>query len=1254
LASSCSRRSPLARSGLTQAGRRRVELEADHFRIDERDIADLIMFGRRYARHIRFYEAPRRPGLPPPDEIMDWTRFFESDVSAGLAALASLPVESIASFQSDLETWLKADPARDPAVLGAYFKLYFHVPFALLSEVGAIAENLPQNEPHRSVVAEMARRELVQPIEALIGWYKGASEPGPSQVIPGGALQDADYKLGPIASDKRLRLPELIQSGVLGRADLAEEPLPSILLAGIPPGNWNGIWTRVKADDAPYRDGGPKAYERIYDALDYNLMVAAVRAITRAGARIKREASSNLVESLESFGGHEPHYGLWLTFLRLFRHAQQSLNGFTERHLDFYFREVLQLRSRGPIADHVHLLFELAKGVGAIRIPAGTAFRAGNDAMGGPVSYELEQDLVVNRGRIAALSGLRLEAANGGIIALASPECRSADGTGKTPLPVDRPQWPAFGPSSAPRARIGFAVADRKLFLREGARTIRVIAGFAKKLAVIPASDAWRVRLTGPEGWWEPPAGLTVTVHEGEPIGMPDHLRYLEGGYGRIWKGARTKPRLEFKVELTADAPPIIPFDPAIHGGDRQGDGLPRIEITYDFEQASAASAFAGLGAGRLTAVELEVSASGLKQLSVVAGGATVDPAKPFAPFAPHPRIGATLIVGSSEIFTKPLANLTLSLDWQEPYDSTKYFRSKPASEYQVREAILKSGGWQDSGTHSLFEQGQSVTFNLGGASLVDGDGPQAFTNPDLTASSTSGFARLSLLDDFGHVEYPAEYARSLVKLAKGDNYDPPNIYHFMRAAQPAHVSIREGMAWLPGIRAINDQRDMPLPPYDPMVTRIEAGYRSRLGPATRFIHLLPFGEADVEPAEGNLFPVLDFEGCLLVGVADFEPPARLSLLVQVADGSGDPLRRPPRLYFDYLAGDEGKPFEERAIDDKTLGFTSSGLLGLAVPREADRWHRAMPGGLHWFRISADQDADALNWLMSIDAQAGRAMFVDAGNDPAWLATPVPPGTITKFVAPEPGVKKLVQPYNSFGGRPAEAPGDFATRVSERLRHKDRAVAAFDYEALILEAFPKLYRAKCLPTTAMERDGGGRVVADNEVAAGAVTVVAVPFTHGMNSRDPLRPYADQALLGEIERYLGVRVSPFVRLDVMNPKFEEVQASFKVRFHHGIADIAFHRDELNDALVKFLTPWAREEGGEILFGGKLWKSSLIDFVEERPEVDFVADFKLFHKPDADAADGDWTPVDVELIEATTARSILVSAPRHLIEEVPGNA
>ncbi len=112
----------------------------------------------------------------------------------------------------------------------------------------------------------------------------------------------------------------------------------------------------------------------------------------------------------------------------------------------------------------------------------------------------------------------------------------------------------------------------------------------------------------------------------------------------------------------------------------------------------------------------------------------------------------------------------------------------------------------------------------------------------------------------------------------------------------------------------------------------------------------------------------------------------------------------------------------------------------------------------------------------------------------------------------------------------------------------------------------------------------------------------------------------------------------------NPKFEEVRLDFKVRLRDGF-DETFYVKQLREEITRFLSPWAFPGGAAPSFGGKVYKSVLINFVEERPYVDYVSDFKLFH--DIDDEDG---TVDLAMVSGSLAVSILVSVPaaRHAIE------
>ncbi len=79
--------------------------------------------------------------------------------------------------------------------------------------------------------------------------------------------------------------------------------------------------------------------------------------------------------------------------------------------------------------------------------------------------------------------------------------------------------------------------------------------------------------------------------------------------------------------------------------------------------------------------------------------------------------------------------------------------------------------------------------------------------------------------------------------------------------------------------------------------------------------------------------------------------------------------------------------------------------------------------------------------------------------------------------------------------------------------------------------------------------------------------------------------------------------------------------------------------MEEAITRFLSPWAFPGGGSPSFGGKIYKSVLINFVEEQPYVDYVTDFQLFHTFLDDA--NEQQTVEKNEVEGSKAVSILVS-------------
>ena len=119
----------------------------------------------------------------------------------------------------------------------------------------------------------------------------------------------------------------------------------------------------------------------------------------------------------------------------------------------------------------------------------------------------------------------------------------------------------------------------------------------------------------------------------------------------------------------------------------------------------------------------------------------------------------------------------------------------------------------------------------------------------------------------------------------------------------------------------------------------------------------------------------------------------------------------------------------------------------------------------------------------------------------------------------------------------------------------------------------------------------------------------------------------------------------------NPWFEEIVLEFQLQLADGYDDFAYYSNLLADEIARFLSPWAYADSVDAQFGGRIVKSSLVDYIDERPYVDFITDVLMRHRLEGDTPSG-----DLEVVEASTSRSILVSSPAsdHTIERyVPGS-
>jgi hypothetical protein len=1023
----------------------------------------------------------------------------------------------------------------------------------------------------------------------------------------------------------------------------------------------------------------------------------------------------------------EPHYALFISFLELFKIAQKDLNTITTRHLDFYYRDVLDLEERPAVPDQVFAIFELAEQLSASLVPAGKELDAKKDNTGVDLVYKTDKSIVVNKGRVDQLKAVFInrpinesvfpndfpdeipviDPTTGNVLSTviennwriyASPVANSADGIGAD-LEGEEKRWRTFGrpnpdksdPTLAdrPQAEVGFAFASPLLFLAEGTRTITITLNLQQAVFVNAEVAAYEVaHMEVSYATMEMSKEISrteVSKQKGKAVDLLTDQKSaaLNGALNVYFSGE--------KEWITPEDDGTTYYDPngnlvivrtlgkgkkAVVAYDEEvllqpfKTKWPVVKITLNTELKVTDYIYHQLSAKSIFSADLKVDVDDVRNVIVQNDESVLATEKPFQPFGTQPVVGSTFYIGSDEVFQKELKELAVNVIWHGLPDASKapngfqdYYKhyipfdednKRATSRFNVDAALLNKKSWRPlnnaSSGYVLFQS--SAGFD---ASPVDAENnipfhsyfldnvprdPEMEPVTEFGATTQRGFLRMTLADvDFGHSLFQNSYAQQAIWIAKGIAAENTGYQNATVGFpnDPYTPTIKEISISYSSSERINltrqatDQQD-------------EFNYTNRID---QFFHVLPFGVAENHPfitkqtANISLVPQFKAEGALYIGVSALQPPQIISLLLKVAEGSADPDFNKEQVTWSYMLNNEWYDFSQlQVLADTSNGLLTSGIITFDLPKIFNPDNTALPTGLFWLRATVAHNSTAVCDMVNVIAQAVTATFADNGNDPDHLRLSLPAETITDFVEGDAAIEKVKQPYASFGGHIKEQSNEFYTRVSERLRHKHRGVTIWDYEHLVLEKFPAIYKVKCLQHTRYVSIGD-----INELEPGHVSLVIIPDLRNKNAVNPLKPKTSLITLTRINDYIATINPPCVALHVRNPIFEEIQVDFNVRFHPGF-DNGYYGKLLEEELRQFLAPWAYDTK-DIVFGGRIHKSRIINFVEERPYVDFVTCFNM----DQIIPTGINTKpiINKNINEAltTTSASIFTSAPTHKI-------
>jgi Baseplate J-like protein len=644
--------------------------------------------------------------------------------------------------------------------------------------------------------------------------------------------------------------------------------------------------------------------------------------------------------------------------------------------------------------------------------------------------------------------------------------------------------------------------------------------------------------------------------------------------------------------------------------------------------------------------VMLRVDVTGINGVVLENDASKLKSNKPFQPFGAVPTIGSRFYIGSQEIFGKKLSKLSVSLKWQDMPNLlgtyfAKYATTAPTNDsWLAAVGFLYEGKWQSLGSKTIFHTSAASSehvIEFAAASFTNYLRDLSLVEPTkLDPTTVRGFLRFELTAPsfaFGHKAYRDIYVKEAYRAAAA-------------------------MAGKPTASA-STVPDFPNEPFAPTIKDFSISYSSRAdidfgiksADATsynsrveQFFHIHPFGHTEEHPylwktTPSAMVPKLPEEGYLYLGIDGLEPPSTLSLLYQLVEGSGNPdldLHVPA---WSFLSSNKWVDLDPKdLLSDSTSGMITSGVIRYNFKSEMNVANTVLDSSMHWLRAKVDVNVPANLKAIEILAQAVTVRFADQGNNLDHLAKSMPASTINGLKINDPEVKKVDQPYSSIGGKLPEQSDAFLTRVSERLRHKQRSINVWDYERIVLEQFPEIYKVKCLNHTELQVSGLGG--ADLEISPGYVTVICIPDLRNRNAVNPFEPKTSVHTLKSVTDYLRKYASAWVDLRVANPLYEQLKITCKVGFVVG-KDPGFYIGQLETAIQQFLSPWAFDHQEEIVFGSSVHRSQIIRFIEQQDYVDYVISFSMDH------IKGAQIDANVDDAKATTGRSIIVSALKHVI-------
>ena len=328
--------------------------------------------------------------------------------------------------------------------------------------------------------------------------------------------------------------------------------------------------------------------------------------------------------------------------------------------------------------------------------------------------------------------------------------------------------------------------------------------------------------------------------------------------------------------------------------------------------------------------------------------------------------------------------------------------------------------------------------------------------------------------------------------------------------------------------------------------------------------------------------PTFTSQGQLFLELQDLIVPAKVSFYFELARAYTENTLTTKQVNYSYLSSDGWKPLT--SIADDTNSFTCSGIITIDIPDDITTVHDTVEGTNYWIAIGTTNDLDDFPETSFLNTNGFTLQRIVTATD---FSTETPQILANVSTSPQtaiPEIAATVQPFASFGGKAAETTAQMNSRVSTRLKTKDRLVTIEDYFNAIRLEFPEVYYSKS-------------IYSNTKKQAFSYLIKRVADVTETNAFEPLLSECKEL---EIQQYIAERVSPFVTVSTENFELNYVQITATIQVQPG-EDVTTVEKEVNNGINIFLAPWITSAQAQITVDSGLNTAQLATFINSYDSI-----------------------------------------------------